>query len=287
MTRVVPAPLLTHLTGTVAFAAECLIIVAKDGERARFTTTDEPVNVDLGLGAGSESCVDSMTLSALTLSAGLDASFAEVTGPLGPVLTRSEVEGGRWDDAEAWLVRVSPGISGFAPMLAGKVREARVTGNRFSLEIRNQADALNQPIGRLISPYCNADLGDARCGFVLVPLAATITAVTDAMRFSVSFSGTFANDYFNLGTVTFLTGDLDGTTPVEVFDWVSGGAGAGSMTLFEPLVKAPLVGDTLELRRGCPKTRAACRDLFSNAINFRGEPEVPGSDQVLKAQVPA
>lgn len=286
MTRVIPAPLLTHLQGSPAFAAECLVLEARDGTRARFTTLDEPYSLDLGFGDGVESCTGGIDIGSLTLAVGLTASYAEVSGPLGPVLTRAGVEGGRWAGARAWLVRVSPGTSGYVPLLYGKVAEYRTEGPRFFLEIRNQAALLQQVLGRVISPYCSADLGDARCGYALPSVAATVTAVTDAMRFSLSFSGTYANDYFNYGTVEFTSGGLQGTLPMEIFDWTSGGAGAGSLVLLEPLVATPQVGDTLTLKRGCPKTRDACRDLFSNVLNFRGEPEVPGSNQVLKAQIP-
>ncbi|RDV06437.1 DUF2163 domain-containing protein [Sphingorhabdus pulchriflava] len=286
MTRVIPAPLLAHLQGSPAFAGECLILEARDGTRVGFTTLDEPFDLDLELGDGVESCAGGIEIGSLTLSVGLTASFAEVSGPLGPVLTREAVEGGRWAGARAWLVRVSPGIAGYAPLLYGKVAEYRTEGPRFFLEIRNQAALLQQVLGRVISPYCSADLGDSRCTFSNTAVAATVTAVTDAMRFSLSFSGTYANDYFNYGTVEFTSGDLLGTLPVELFDWVSGGAGVGSLVLLEPLVEAPQIGDTLNLKRGCPKTRDACRDLFSNVLNFRGEPEVPGSNQVLKAQIP-
>ena len=57
--------------------------------------------------------------------------------------------------------------------------------------------------------------------------------------------------------------------------------------MFEPLVAPPLPGDTLNLFIGCPKTRAACRDQFDNAINFRGYPEVPGTPTLLQQDVGA
>lgn len=288
MTRPTPAPLATVLAGSAPLVGECLILAAKDGTRAGFTTLDTAQSVDLGLGAGAESCASGMVLSAVTLSVGLDASFAEVSGPLGPVLTPAAVDGGKWDDADAWLVQVSPGTAGFAPLLRGKVREARSEDLRFVLEVRNQADALNQSRFRQLTPFCTADFGDAECGYPVVPVAATVTAVTDAMRFSVSLSGTFANGFFNRGKATFTSGALNGVVADNVFAWTSGGAGAGSLVLFEPLAQAPGVGDTLELRQGCAKIRKSGDPAvptclgYANVLNFRGYPDVPGSDQVLR-----
>jgi len=40
-------------------------------------------------------------------------------------------------------------------------------------------------------------------------------------------------------------------------------------------------GDEVELRAGCDKTLATCRDTFDNIYNMRAEPYVPGMDKVL------
>ncbi len=106
----------------------------------------------------------------------------------------------------------------------------------------------------------------------------TVTAVTDERSFTTTNGAGRANDYFNQGTVTFTSGALAGCRPVEVFDWSVGGL----VALWTGLPEAPQIGDTLELRRGCDKTRATCRDTFDNAINFRGFADVPGGDQVLR-----
>ena len=42
------------------------------------------------------------------------------------------------------------------------------------------------------------------------------------------------------------------------------------------------VGDTVELITGCNRTRAACRTKFSNLVHFQGEPDIPGTDRLLR-----
>jgi uncharacterized phage protein (TIGR02218 family) len=47
------------------------------------------------------------------------------------------------------------------------------------------------------------------------------------------------------------------------------------------LVDAPLTlasGTPVQLWHGCDKRLATCANRFGNAINFRGEPHVPGAD---------
>ena len=40
-------------------------------------------------------------------------------------------------------------------------------------------------------------------------------------------------------------------------------------------------GDTYNAIAGCDKTIGTCASRFSNAVNFRGEPYVPGMDKML------
>ena len=97
---------------------------------------------------------------------------------------------------------------------------------------------------------------------------------------TVSFAGAYANDYFNKGTVIGLTG-ANADVVCEIEDWTS----AGVITLFAPLPEIPTIGDTFTVRRGCGKSRADCM-ARNNIVNFRGCPEVPGSDQVLRMPIP-
>ena len=41
------------------------------------------------------------------------------------------------------------------------------------------------------------------------------------------------------------------------------------------------VGDTFNAIAGCDKTISTCIAKFNNAVNFRGEPYVPGMDKML------
>jgi uncharacterized phage protein (TIGR02218 family) len=38
----------------------------------------------------------------------------------------------------------------------------------------------------------------------------------------------------------------------------------------------------VELSQGCDRRFATCRERFGNAVNFRGEPHLPGNDLLLR-----
>lgn len=284
MTRTLAGGFTTHIAGTAHTRCAMLRLDLVDGTTLAFTDHDQTLAFDLGDGSVDYEPDTGILPSDLALSTGFDADDMEVSGPIGDVVTRTAVLGGRYDDAVVryFLVNWSDLSQGAAKLVKGRIVLATVEGGRFKFTIHSEISKFSQNIGRVITGYCDADFGDARCGFTPATLAATVSAVTDERSFTVTFAGSYANDFWNKGTVSFDSGALLGCRPVEIFDWTSGGV----VTLWTGLVEAPEIGDTLTLTQGCEKTRAACF-AYDNVVNFRGFPDVPGSDQVLRYPNPA
>jgi uncharacterized phage protein (TIGR02218 family) len=260
-----------------------LLLDLQDGTGIAITDHDKDLDYDIGDGEITYSSGTGILTSDVSLSAGLDADNYEVRGPIGDTVTLAAVLGGVLNRAVARLFQVNwKDLSlGAIKILQGTVSEARIEAGEFVFEIRSDVDRLNQTVGRILANTCDADFADqVRCFATATEITGTVTAVTDAMRFTVSFAGSYANDFFNKGTVIGLAGD-NADVVVEIYDWTS----AGAVTLFAPLPVTPTVGDTFTVRDGCGKSREDC--MAHNAIEwFRGFPEVPGSDQVLKPAIP-
>lgn len=277
--RTLSTGLTTHVAQPATTLARMLRLDLVDGTTLALTDHNKALSFDLGDGSASYLPDTGIIPSDLALSVGFTVDDMEIEGPINDTVTRTAVLGGRFDDAVVRLFVVNwRDLSlGAAKLLKGYVVQAAVEGDRFKLTVHSETTKFAQTIGRVISAYCDADFGDTRCGYTVTPLSATVSAVTSEREFTVTFTGSYANDYFNRGTVLFTSGTLSGTRKVEIDDWTSGGL----IKLFAPLVELPTIGDTLEIRQGCAKTRAACL-AFNNVVNFRGFPDVPGSDQVLK-----
>jgi hypothetical protein len=56
----------------------------------------------------------------------------------------------------------------------------------------------------------------------------------------------------------------------------------GFLTLLEAPVRAIAGTDTFTIRAGCDKRIATCGTKFANVANFRGFPDIPGQDAVLR-----
>ena len=282
-----------HLATATHTRAMMLRLDMKDGSTLAITDHDRPLPFDLGDGQVTYTPRTGILASDLSLSTGMDADEIEITGALVAEateswhITKAMVIGGRFDEATARYFQVnwrSLG-SGAIKLLKGYVVKAQVDGGRFKLTVHSEISKFQQEIGRTITAYCDADFGDARCGFTPETLEATVVDTASLRQLTVSFSGTFADDYFNKGTVQFDTGALAGTRPIEVFAF-QGGNNGGTVALWTEMAELPDVGDTLTLRQGCGKTRDDCMG-FDNIVNFRGFPDVPGSDQVLRYPNPA
>lgn len=289
MSRTLHATHATDIASGTTQHSVCLRLDLVDGTSLGITDHDRDISFNLGDGAITYKADTGILPSALSLSVGFESDNLEVRGPLGSLISRADVMGGRLDRATARLFVVKWSSLGLPAikLMGGTVAESRVEGGSFVFEVRGLQDAFNQTIGRVITPFCSVDFGSAECGVTVETAACTVTAVSDDMTFTVS-GGVATNDYYNAGTVTFTSGDLAGTRPVEIHDYTSGGV----VTLFVPLVAMPTVGDAVTLSRGCSKIRMSddpsiptCKS-YDNVINFRGFPDLTGNDQFVRMPIP-
>ncbi len=287
MSRTLSGPLAAHIATNTHRRVMMLRLDLKDGTSIGLCDHDLTLNFDLGDGAIDYEPNTGILTSDITWTTGFDADDVEITGPIADIVTRAGVLGGRFDDAAARLFFVDWQNLGSGPgrLLPGRIVLAELNGGQFKFTVHSNVSRFGQRVGRTITGICDAEYGDARCGATPFTLSATIAGVTSTRVFSVTFTGTYANDFFNFGRVSFDTGDLAGVRPIEIFDF-TGGAGTGAIKLWTPAAELPQIGDTLTLTQGCEKTRAACI-VYANIDNFRGFPEVPGSDQVLSYPVPS
>jgi uncharacterized phage protein (TIGR02218 family) len=56
----------------------------------------------------------------------------------------------------------------------------------------------------------------------------------------------------------------------------------GEFTMVQSMPFDVQVGDAYSVYSGCDKTIEVCAGRFNNALNFRGEPHIPGVDELLK-----
>jgi uncharacterized phage protein (TIGR02218 family) len=266
-----------HLdTGTTTLAW-CWRVTRRDGVVLGFTDHDR----DLVFDSTTFAAATGFTASEIKDAVGLAVDNLEVESALSDdSLNEDDLAAGLYDDAaiEIWRVNWAD-PSQRVLMRSGSIGEVRRSGRAFAAEVRGLAHYLQQPKGRLFQYGCDADLGDVRCKINLADPAyrgtGTVVSASSPRRLTASGLGSFAAGWFDRGLLTFVSGANAGRSQ-EVRRHLAGSP--ASLELWQPFARAIEVGDVFTVTAGCDKQFTTCRAKFSNSVNFRGFPHMPGND---------
>ena len=266
----------THLTGEVTTVATCWKVTRVDGQVFAFTDH----NANLTVSGIVYAAATGYTRSAIQTSAALNVDNLELEGAFNSAgITEADLRAGLWDYATVEIFQVNWANigQGTLKLRKGQLGEVRAGRTAFQTELRGLVQQLQQSVGRLYGPACDADLGDTRCGVTLASYTVTgsITSVT-SNRVFLDTARTQALGYFDYGKITFTSG-LNNGLSMEVKTWV---LSTKMISLQLPMPYTVVAGDTYSMSAGCDKRFATCKATFNNVNNFRGFPHVPGLDQM-------
>lgn len=189
-------------------------------------------------------------------------------------------------------VRADPPV--WQPFTAYSLRQARdgVTGSVVKPTVFNDRHFVCTTAGVSASgePAWNTTLGGTTndgaavwTAIQALTIEATVAAVVNNREFSIDYLGSASEQLLTGGLVTFL--DSVSPTPANVNlkkEVKLYAISPPTVILTEPMPFTVAIGDPLTITAGCAKTVAACRDLFDNIENYRGEPYIPGNDLLFK-----
>ncbi len=271
-----------HLDDGTTTLSWCWRISRADGVALGFTDHDRALTFD-GTGFEPES---GFAASEIRAGSDLAVDAQDATGVLtSDRITETDILDGRWDNAAVELWRVNWADTSQRVLLrrgaVGQIRRGRMA---FVAEVRSLAHVLGQTVGRTFQAGCDAALGDARCGIDMENAIYKGTGVvTDLLRdraFMASGLSGFDAGWFASGTLHRTSGANAGRI-TEVLSHGLADAIA-TLTLLEAPVRAIAEGDGFIARAGCDKRIATCSAKFANVANFRGFPNIPGQDAVLR-----
>jgi uncharacterized phage protein (TIGR02218 family) len=153
----------------------------------------------------------------------------------------------------------------------------------FTAELASRKAELSRSFVPRTSPACRAVFCGPGCA--LNPGFFTHEAVLtgcDPEGGSITIASAAANGALVGGSLRWIDGPLAGSTVLiraEAPDGVIFVAPAPERTL--------PAGLRAIVREGCDHTLDTCADRFANAVNFRGEPFLPGNDLLARYPVPA
>ncbi len=191
-------------------------------------------------------------------------------------INEADLTAGRWDGAALELRLTeweSPGAL-WLLLARGELGAVGRKGGAFTAELVGAAAVLRQAVAPSTSPDCRAALGDRQCRVDLAGRRRIVT-VAGVEGADVAASGLTAGDYA-FGTLRWLSGANGG-----IVQGVADNA-ADSVMLVDPPPFAVEAGTLALLTEGCDRQMETCATRFANALNFRGEPYLPGTDLLTR-----
>lgn len=264
---------MSWLNGTLTSVALCWRIERRDGVTIGLTAHDRDLDID-GL---LYRAAPGMTPSAIERSAGLDVDSMDVTGALtGSAISEADLLAGRWDGAEVTLFAIDWQAPSQREMLGGgTIGAVETRGDMLTAELRGASARLERPVVEETSPECRAALGDARCRVAMAGRKRLVRATSlSGNRIAIDAAEPVANAYGG-GRLRWIGGANSGLESE-----IARSEGAELVLRRAPRFAA--AGALAQIVEGCDKSLATCAARFGNAVNFRGEPFLPGIDLLTR-----
>ncbi|PZX17706.1 putative phage protein (TIGR02218 family) [Palleronia aestuarii] len=270
-----------HLSSGTTTLCRCWELIRRDGTRFGFTDHDS----DLRFGGRTFAASDGLSARAFSQTTGLSVDNSEALGVISDTGIREEdIAAGRFDGARvsSWLVNwADPRMR--ALQFRGTLGEIERAGGAFKAELRGLTETLNAPQGLTYQSVCSTILGDERCRVDLSRPAysteAAIVAIQAEKIIALGPLDGYAPRWFERGRLVVLSGASKGDVALVKND--RGTGSARRIEIWESLRGGIAAGDRVRIEAGCDRREETCREKFSNMVNFRGFPHLPGEDWLM------
>ena len=247
-----------------------------DGVTLGFTSHDKDVLHDGLLLRASPGLKPTTIVESL----GLENDGLDVNGAIASdSIRQDDLSAGRWDAAylEIFLFDWQDPEAELRLLACGELGSVSFSGEAFEAEFLGLKTAFDLSIVPQTSPTCRASFCDAACG--LNPLKfrhiAYLNRVEDH-RIFLDGELPFVAHSFAYGRLRILSGRHCG----RAFDIIGNDA---ESFVISPFPRGGIEsGARIEIVEGCDKQIATCAMRFGNAVNFRGEPYLPGNDLLTR-----
>lgn len=218
-----------------------------------------------------------MLPSAIRKSSGLSLDSAEVEGALSHrSISEDDLALGLFDGADIAIGVIDWESLDRAVLYRGNLGKIDQSSGSFTAELRSAKAALDRDLVPRTSPTCRAEFCGPGCNLSRQShIRMLATNAIDLDNNAVGFPDIDEALYLE-GRVRFLEGPQLGREFAVI------GTSDGMLVLDRPLDVRTDVGMKAELQAGCDHTLATCRTRFGNAVNFRGEPYLPGNDLLAR-----
>ncbi len=265
------------ITSNVTTIAYCWLIKLKNGAQYGFTDYSHEISFDNVVfdprGIIKNSAIQSDTSIA--------ADNFEIHGMIDhAVITKEDVLSGLYDQAYVEFSAVDylyP--ENRAILKSGYVNQIRIVDDKFYFNIVGLIDRAKCTVSKCYSETCRAKFADVECGVDKNShlIKGVIAQIISQDKVKVKFTDE-SSKYRGL----FHNAKMDISSGAGEVKMIVSGFNNNIATFYQNIPEDIKQGDSFVLYPECNKSFQACVEIFNNAINFRGEPHVPGQDEIYK-----
>lgn len=252
-------------------------IMRRDGVTLGFTSHDRDMYFD-GI---VHRAAPGMVPSAIRKSGDLSPDSAEVQGVLSHSSIRADdLAIGRFDAARIAVGAVDWETLDRAIIYEGSLGSITQEGGSFAAELISAKAKLDIDFVPRTSPTCRAQFCGPGCTLTAQRFSAEAAlSVSDSISNTVKFSG-LEEHLYSHGELRWLDGPYCGIRS-QIIDVSSLG-----FTIDTPVPSTLETGTRARLTQGCDHLLKTCSERFGNAVNFQGEPFLPGNDLLARYPLP-
>lgn len=308
--KTVSAAFLSHLQSGDGRIATLIKVTPKSGQDICLTDHD----TDIVFQSKIYKSVPGISPTAIRSEAGGSVDTLSVSGALRmDGFPREDLIAGKLNGAviTVYKVNYTDPDNQFMIERVATIGEIEIGDYAYEIELLGLTDHLQYEIGDVVSPGCRAVLGDRRCRVDLDSYTeyGVVTTVSSRKEFAaeilerhagsnhaVGYTTTGGN-WFTFGLLQWdatVTGAFQHSTngenlndglseEVQEYDYFSL---EHRFTLFHAMPYDIHPGDTFRVTAGCNKQKGTCKEVFSNVVNFQGEPDLPGEDRLAVNKPP-
>ena len=282
--RKISEELKSHLKKAVTTTANCWLIKCKDGSQVGLTDHSEDIIYNNTKYYSNNIIASSAIETSLSLSAdnyeleiALNASY----------INESDLLEAKYDKAsiEFFIVNYLDLSQGTILIRAGYIYEVRLGNGKFTVEIRSLSQELNKQTRAIYSETCRAQFQDSRCGannsnHILYGVIQNVIS-NDKIGTDIVIQNP---DLYRNAKIKFFTNHTSDSTQKTDETGVTKtlSVSRNIISLLKSHMIKPEKNCKFLLYHSCNKKFTTCHKMFNNALNFRGEPHVPGIDEMNK-----
>lgn len=258
---------------------KCLKIILANGKILAFTEYSKDLNIDNIIYKASNGFFENKNQQHCDVTPNNEEIVAFVENN---DIKKEDIIAGIFDDARVDIFYVDYENIEYGKIIitSGFIGTINFDNNKIYLSINGILSLMDKTIGETYSPLCRAKFCDKKCSLNAekYTFLGKIKNIISEIEFNC-FESEITNkktNYFKYGLIKFTSGKNKNSI-AEIKQSVG-----SNIVLNSKLLYNLEENDEFEIFAGCNKKFNTCIEKFNNAINFRGEPNLPGTTKVYK-----